>query len=131
MLTSLWRRFGRRATHSAIRSQAREGGFLDVGLGFALLKDRRVSWKTKLLALLLGAGILGLLVLLELPVETIIAGLLPALGVMMDVTIDGLEFVAGPILFAVLLLPHLAPKPLVQQIRAERAGFPQVPALPA
>lgn len=129
MLQSLWRRFGRRVTDNAVRTHAREGGILDVGLGFTLLKDRRVSWKTKLLALLIGAGIIGLLVLLELPVETIVGGMLLALGIAIDALVDGLEFLTGPILFAILLLPHLTPKTLVQQIRTERSGIPLAPPL--
>lgn len=131
MLQSLWRLFGGRVTNNAIKSQTRKGGLLDAGLGFALLKSKRVSWKTKLLALLMGAGVIGLLVLLELPVETIVAGFLPVLGVIADGIVDGLEFITGPVMLAVLLMPHLTPKPLVQQIRAERTGIPFVPPMPA
>ena len=66
---------------------------MNMTLGYALLRDRRVPIRTKLIALGIGA-----------------AG---------DLTLDGAEAVIGPVLIATLLLPHLAPADLVRQIRAE------------
>jgi hypothetical protein len=38
--------------------------------------------------------------------------------------LDGAELVAGPLLLAHLLLPFVAPRTLVDQIRAERTAAP-------
>src|SRR5260370_11611839 len=90
-------------------------------LGSALLRDRRVSIRAKLIALGIGAAAVGAIELLQLPVEGVVAALLPFIGAAGDLTLDGAEAVIGPVLIATLLLPHLAPADIVQQIRAERA----------
>jgi hypothetical protein len=51
-----------------------------------------------------------------------IALLLNVPGLGFDLMIDGLEMLAGPVLVASLLLPKLAPAPIVDQMRAERGG---------
>ena len=89
-------------------------------LGFALLKDSRVPLRQKALAILLGLLLTGVLELLELPFEAILAGLLPMIGIPGDLLVDGLEAVGGPVIFACLLLPFLAPRYLVDKIRSER-----------
>jgi hypothetical protein len=48
--------------------------------------------------------------------------LLPVLGAMGDFVIDGAELVAGPLLLASALLPFVAPRPVVDQVRAERSA---------
>jgi hypothetical protein len=48
--------------------------------------------------------------------------LLPVVGVVADFAIDGIEILAGPLLVATLALPYLAPRDLVEQIRAEGDG---------
>ena len=63
-----------------------------------------------------------LLIGLELPIEAIITGLLNLLGLGMVTAVDGIETIVGPVLFAALLLPHLAPKELVFAKRSEQAG---------
>ena len=68
---------------------------MNVQLGYALLRDRRVPLRPKLIALAIGAAVVGFTELLEA--------------------------IFGPVLIATLLLPYLAPDPVVQQIRAERA----------
>jgi hypothetical protein len=88
-------------------------------LGYALLRDRRVPIRTKLIALGIGAAGVGAIELLQLPVEGVVAALLPLIGAAGDLALDGAEAVIGPVLIATLLLPHLAPADLVQQIRAE------------
>jgi hypothetical protein len=65
---------------------------MSMQLGYALLRDRRVSIRAKLIALGIGAATIGAIELLQLPVEGVIAALLPFVGV-----------------------------EIVQQIRAERA----------
>jgi hypothetical protein len=90
-------------------------------LGYALLRDRRVPIRTKLIALGIGAAGIGAIELLQLPVESVIAALLPLVGVAGDLALDTAEAVLGPVLIATILLPHLAPADIVRQIQAERA----------
>ncbi len=119
----LLRLLGRRVVHKAVAKQAGRGRVLDVGFGFALLRDRRVAPGVKLLALILGTLLVGWMVALELPLEGVCATLLPILGFGLDSIVDGMEVLIGPLLFGALLLPFLAPKPLVERLRAERRGF--------
>jgi hypothetical protein len=92
---------------------------MNMTLGYALLRDRRVPIRTKLIALGIGAAGVGAIELLQLPVEGFVAALLPLIGAPGDLALDGAEAVIGPVLIATLLLPHLAPADLVHQIRAE------------
>jgi hypothetical protein len=92
---------------------------MNMTLGYALLRDRRVPIRTKLIALGIGAAGVGAFELLQLPVEGVVAALLPLIGAAGDLALDGAEAVIGPVLIATLLLPHLSPADLVQQIRAE------------
>ena len=92
---------------------------MNMTLGYALLRDRRVPIRTKLIALGLGAAGVGAIELLQLPLEGVFAALLPFVGAAGDLTLDGAEAVIGPILIATLLLPHLVPADLVRQVRAE------------
>ena len=94
---------------------------VSIRLGYALLRDPRVSIRTKLIALGIGAATLGAIELLQLPVEGVVAALLPFVGAAGDLALDGAEAVLGPVLIASLLLPYLAPPEIVRQIRAERA----------
>jgi len=92
---------------------------MNMTLGYALLRDRRVPIRAKLIALGIGAAGVGAIELLQLPVEGVVAALLPLMGAAGDLALDGAEAVIGPVLIATLLLPHLAPADIVQQIRAE------------
>jgi hypothetical protein len=94
---------------------------MDIQLGYALLRDRRVPIRPKLIALAIGAAVVGFTELLQIPLESLFAVILPIVGIAGDVVLDGVEAVFGPVLIATLLLPYLAPDPVVQQIRAERA----------
>jgi hypothetical protein len=114
---------GRRIVNKAVAKRAGRGRALDLGFGFALLRDRRIALGTKLLALSLGASLMLLIVALELPMESVWAMLLPFFGLGLDGVMDGMEMLIGPILFAALLLPFLAPKALVQQLHEERQGW--------
>lgn len=91
--------------------------FLDFGLGIALMRDRRVPMPTKALAVGLGGVLTTLLVVFEVPVEGLVALALPLLGAALDVTADGAEEVLGTLILATLLLPHLAPRELVQAVK--------------
>lgn len=108
------------ATNYATRQYVGENKKVDVRLGVALLKDSRVALKSKLMSL--GLGIVAILLLdtLEFPLEMLIATLLPFVGLGINLVGDGIEFLVGSLLIAAAALPHLAPKPLVERIRAER-----------
>jgi hypothetical protein len=92
---------------------------MNMTLGYALLRDRRVPIRTKLIALGIGAAGVGAIELLQLPLEGVFAALLPLVGAAGDLTLDGAEAVIGPILIATLVLPHLVPGDLVRQVRGE------------
>jgi len=103
---------------------------LDVPLGFALMRDRRVPLKSKALAVLLGLALTGLVEFLEIPLEGVLAMLLPILGAVGDIVVDGAEMVAGPLLLSGVLLPFIAPRHIVEQIHSERStGAPKSPII--
>lgn len=92
---------------------------MSMRLGYALLRDRRISIRAKLIALGIGAAVMGLVELLQIPLESVLAFILPIVGITGDLAIDGAEAVIGPVLVATLVLPYLAPSSIVQQIRTE------------
>ena len=92
---------------------------MNIRLGYRLLRDHRVPIRTKLMALGIGAACIGALELLQLPLEAVLAGILPLIGITGDIAFDGAEAVVGPVIIATMLLPYLVPPPLVRQIRAE------------
>ena len=98
------------------------GGWLDLGLGFALLRDRRIGMRHKAMAMAAGAVVTSALVALEVPLEGIVALVLPLLGGMVDLAADGAEETIGTILIGALLLPFIASREVVAEIRAERLG---------
>lgn len=120
MVNILLRLFGERALHKAVSRGAHNP--LDVKFGMALLRERRIPLKSKLLAFGLGVGLLALLLAFQIPVEAVVTFLAPIL-LPLDFAIDGFEIVALPILFMTLLLAYVAPRALVQEIRAERLGM--------
>ncbi len=128
MFRWLFRRLGFRMMHRAVAG-GRRPPLLDFGLGFALMRDRRVSVGTKLLAVALGAGAIVLLGALELPIEAMVVAVLNLLGLEMLTFIDGLELLLGPALFGALFLTRLAPASLVAELRRLRAGA-EMPAPP-
>ena len=95
---------------------------MNAPLGYALLHDRRVSLRPKLVALGVGLAAAGLIELLQIPLESVFALVLPVVGAAGDVAVDGAEAVIIPVLVATLLMPYLAPPSIVQQLRAERAA---------
>ena len=107
MAKRLFNRAGVNAVEGAVHHHARRGGFLDIRYGFSLLVARHVPVSRKVLALGIGTLLAAIIVSLELPFETIVAGLLNLLGIGLDVVFDGLEIIAGPVLFAALLMPRL------------------------
>jgi hypothetical protein len=85
---------------------------MDVQLGYAVLRDRRVPIRPKLVVLAIGAAVVGFRELLQIPLESLFAVILPIVGIAGDIVLDGVEAVFGPILIATLLLPYLAPEPI-------------------
>jgi hypothetical protein len=75
-----------------------------------------------MIAMAIGAAVVGLIELLQVPLESVFAVILPIIGFAGDVVFDGAEAVIGTVFIATLLMPYLAPASIVQQIRAERAA---------
>lgn len=94
----------------AVAKQSRTGGILDFRTGFRLLRDRRVPLTTKIVALALGLALTSMLLALEIPLEALMGMFLSVLGVGLDLLVDGAEVLVMPVLFASLLMPHLAPR---------------------
>ena len=92
---------------------------MNIRLGYRLLRDHRVPIRAKLMALGIGAACIGVLELLQLPLEAVLAGILSLIGITGDIAFDGAEAVVGPVIIATMLLPYLVPPLLVRQIRAE------------
>lgn len=93
---------------------------MNIQLGYTLLRDQRVPTRPKLIALAIGAAVVGFIELLQIPLESILAVILPVIGIAGDVILDGAEAAIGTVFIASLLLPYLAPATIVQQIRSER-----------
>lgn len=98
------------------------GSALDPKFGLKLLRDGRVPVKSKIAAFALGLGAIFVLEILEIPIQTALWLLLPIVGAVADFAIDGIELLAGPLFVATLTLPYLAPRDVVEQIRAEGEG---------
>jgi hypothetical protein len=122
------RRWSGPVAHVAARQFVGENKPLDPKLGVTLFRDRRVPAVVKTLALACGFAAMMVWNLLELPAEALIALLLP-LGIPLEIAWNGAETLGGSLLFAALILPRVAPKSLVEEIRAERAPAP-VPVEP-
>jgi hypothetical protein len=94
---------------------------MSIELGYALLRDQRVPIRHKLIALAIGTVVVGFIEILQIPLESVIAVILPFIGIAGDILFDGAEALIGAVFIATLLIPYLAPSTIVQQIRAERA----------
>ena len=78
---------------------------MNIRLGYRLLRDHRVPIRAKLMALGIGAACIGALELLQLPLEAVLAAILPLIGITGDIAFDGAEAVVGPVIIATMLLP--------------------------
>jgi hypothetical protein len=101
---------------------------MNMPLGYTLLRDRRVPIRCKLIALGVGAAAIGVIEVLQLPIDGIMAALLPFIGAAGDLALDGAEAVIGSVLIATLLLPQLLPR--LKAIHAQKlyraeAGQPE------
>jgi hypothetical protein len=129
MMNTIWKRAGVSAVHAVAGGHLRHSR-LNMKLGFALLRDRRIGIWPKLLSLAIGGAGAALLIALEIAPESVLALILPGLGLALDFVADGLEAVTLPFLFASLVLPFVAPRGIVDEVMAERAAA-VAPALPA
>jgi hypothetical protein len=105
-----------KAAEHAGRNHTGEGKAIDPKFGVQLFKDKRIPVTKKVLALFLSVVLIGIAEVLELPLDAILATLLGPLAPLIG---NGIESVVGILAISATLLPHLAPKPLVQQIRDE------------
>jgi hypothetical protein len=80
---------------------------MDIRLGYKLLRDNRVPIRAKLTALGIGAACIAVLEVLELPLEAVLAAILPLVGITGDIALGGAEAVIGPVLIATMLLPYM------------------------
>ncbi len=112
---------GRHLLRQAVAGGAAKtlGRGLDPKFGLKLLRDKRVPLQPKIAAFALGLGAVFVLEILELPLQMALMFLLPIVGLAADFALDGIEILAGPLLVATLTLPFLAPRDIVEQIRAE------------
>jgi len=92
---------------------------MNIRLGYRLLRDHRVPIWAKLMALGIGAAWIGALEVLELPLEAVLAGILPLIGITGDIAFNGAEAIVGPVIIATMVLPYLVAPPLLRQIRTE------------
>jgi hypothetical protein len=88
----------------------RLSGYLDISYGRRLFLDRSVPVKTKMAAMAVGCAATAGLVALEIPLESVMGILLPFVGEVLDVLVDGIEVIVLPMLIASAALPHLLPK---------------------
>jgi hypothetical protein len=122
MASKLARFAGSQVARQAIQQHTTPGGALDLKFGLHLLaRDRNVPIVYKMLALGLGGVLTLLLNILEIPLESMLVILLPVIGFGAEMIWNGLEMIVCPILFAALMLPHLAPKQFVQAARGLQA----------
>lgn len=122
MASKLARFAGSQVARQAIQQHTTPGGVFDLKFGLHLLvRDRQVPIQYKMVAFALGGVLTFLLNILEIPLESMLMIFLPVIGLGMDVVLNGMEMIACPVLFAALLLPHLAPKQFVQAARGLQA----------
>jgi hypothetical protein len=95
---------------------------MNIQLGYMLLRDPRVSVQSKIIAMAIGAAVVAFIELLQIPLESVFAFILPIIGIAGDIVFDGAEAIIGTVFVATLLMPYLTPAHIVQQIRAEQAA---------
>jgi len=95
---------------------------MDIKLGWKLLKDNRVPIRAKLAALGIGAACIAALEGLELPLDAVLAAILPLVGITGDIALDGAEATFGPVLIATMLLPYMVAPPLCGKSAPKGSG---------
>ena len=94
----------------------------DLALGFALMWDRRVPLRVKLVTLALAVGVTACVLAVEIPFEALMIAILSKSGFIGVMTLDGVEAIIGPMIFSCLFLPFDAPTTAVNQIRQRRSN---------
>jgi hypothetical protein len=89
---------------------------LDAPLGFALLRDRRVTMLQKTYALATGASIAAGMIM----ATAIVTRLVGMPGRPFSAVPDGIAVASGALLFGALLIKRLAPREMVSRVRCER-----------
>jgi len=96
---------------NAIRMNPQNTGFRkfmnDLRCGFALMLDRRIPNRDKLVTLALAVGITACALAFEIPVEAMIILFFAKSGFIGVMVFDGVEAVAGPAILSCLFLPFL------------------------
>jgi hypothetical protein len=77
---------------------------MNIRLGYRLLRDHRMPIRTKLMALGIGAACIGALELLQLPLEAVLAGIPPLIGITGDTHLTERKPSSGPVIIATMLL---------------------------
>ena len=107
------------AAQHAAQNHAGEGKAIDPKFGVKLFRDKRVPVSKKILAVCLGVVAIGVAEVLELPLEALLAPILGLLAIPLELVGLAVESTVGVLAVSATILPHIAPKPLVQQIREE------------
>lgn len=71
------------------------------------MKSASTPARLKILSLLVGIGLTGVLIGIEFPLEEVIALVVPVFGLAADFAVDGLEIVLAPMLLACCALSIL------------------------
>ena len=121
MIQSLLKMLGGQMLQRAVARGGLQKAF-DWRLGVQLMRDNRVPARSKWLSIAAGLLALGVLEVVELPVQAALWAFLPLIGFAADAAVDGIELLAVPFLVATIALPFLAPRDVVAQIRHQRAG---------
>lgn len=124
MLHTILRMFGLRVIQRSLHGSEKKPPLLDIGLGIALMRDRRVPFSAKAKSVTLGALTVAIFLALQLPLDAAILILLNAAGLGVNAVMDGLQILFGTILFGALYLTRLAPRALAERVRAEREPLP-------
>jgi F0F1-type ATP synthase membrane subunit a len=72
--------------------------------GFALMWDRRIPSRDKIVTLALAVGITACVIAFEIPVEALVIWAFAKAGFIGVMALDGVEALAGPIILSCLLL---------------------------
>lgn len=89
---------------------ARRKGWIDVPRGLELMKDRNVPVAMKVQSLGLGFLLMLVIQALEFPLQEALVLMTGLLALPFSVALDGLEFIALPILFGAAILARRMPR---------------------
>lgn len=90
---------------------ARRKGWIDVPRGLELMKDRNVPVALKVQSLGLGFLLMLMIQTLEFPLQQALVLMTGLLALPLSFALDGLEFIALPIVFGAAILARRVPLP--------------------